>query len=408
MIFCRFCKNELNQLFLDLGKTPLANSYLTKEKVNEEEHSSPLRVYVCEKCFLVQLEDFENPKSLFQNYAYFSSFSNTWLEHAKNYVEMMTQRFKINEKMLVIEIASNDGYLLQYFKNKKIPILGIEPARNIAKIAQEKGIQTISKFFGEKLAHELFNEGKSADLILGNNVLAHVPDLNDFIKGLKVLLKKEGIITLEFPHLLQLMKMNQFDTIYHEHYSYFSFSSLVRIFTFHDFDIFDVEKLSTHGGSLRIFVKHSNNLEYKTSTNIEKLLEEEEKFGLNNIETYNNFKTNVKRIKLELEEFIENAVEKNKKIVCYGAAAKGNTLLNYCKIKTNQIEYVVDKNPHKQGLFLPGTHIPIESPEKIFKTKPDYVLILPWNIKEEVMMQMEKIKSWGGKFVVPIPELKIY
>ena len=405
---CRFCKNRLKYLFIDLGETPLANSYVKKNNLKKNEHKSPLRVYVCEKCFLVQLKDFESPKSLFQNYSYFSSYSDSWLQHAKKYVEMMITLFSIDKTKLVIEIASNDGYLLQFFKKYKIPVLGIEPAKNIAVIAEKKGIDTISKFFGEKLANELFNENKSADLIIGNNVLAHVPDLNDFIKGLKILLKKDGIITLEFPHLLQLIKMNQFDTIYHEHYSYFSLTSLVRIFSSHDFDIFDVQELSTHGGSLRIFVQHSNNLERKISTNIIKLLDKEKKFGLENIETYKNFKINVEKIKSELKQFVKKSIEKNQKIVCYGAAAKGNTLLNYCKIQKNQIDYVVDKNPYKQGLFLPGTHIPIESPEKIFETKPDYILILPWNIKEEIMLQMEKIKSWGGKFVVPIPELKIY
>ena len=404
---CRFCNEVLTNIFVDLGMSPLSNAFLKKEMIDSEK-KYPLCAYVCDNCFLVQIPEFEKPENIFDDYAYFSSYSSTWLQHAENYVNMIIKKFNFNEKNFVVEIASNDGYLLQFFKEKNIPILGIEPAVNVAKVAIEKEIPTITKFFSVNTANELRIEGKKADLIIGNNVLAHVPNLNDFVQGLKILLKPNGVITLELPHILQLIQKNQFDTIYHEHFSYFSLTSLYQIFSSHNLNIFDVEELPTHGGSLRIFVKHSSNILYEKKQSVSKMLQVEEEFGLKKIETYKNFSNKVKKTKDGLRRFLENVKKENKKIVCYGAAAKGNTLLNYCDVKSDEIEYVVDKNPHKQGLLLPGTHIPIKTPEEIFQTKPDYVLILAWNLKDEIMLQMEKIKTWGGKFVIPIPEVKIY
>jgi len=404
---CRFCNKTTNQIFIELGMLPLSNSFLNSEMIHQTESVYPLRVFFCKNCFLVQIEEFETPEKIFTNYAYFSSYSETWLNHAKNYVDMMIEKFGIERKNLVIEIASNDGYLLQYFKKKNIPILGIEPAVNVAKSATIKGIPTITKFFNEALARELIQQGKQADLIIGNNVIAHIPNLNDFVKGLKILLSTRGIITIEFPHLLQLMKNNQFDTIYHEHFSYYSFFVIQKIFSYHNLIIFDVEKLTTHGGSLRIFVRHPENSNLKISDNVNKILEEEKKYKLNEIATYENFSDKAKLIKKNLSEFLISVKNDNKKIVCYGAAAKGNTLLNYCGIDTDLIEYVVDRNPHKQGLFLPGSHIPIKDPDKIRETKPDYILITVWNLQDEIMKQISFIREWGGKFIIPIPEVKI-
>lgn len=403
---CRFCKNTLNRIFVDLGKSPLANSLLRESDFNYEKFY-PLCTYLCENCFLVQLEELETPENIFSEYIYFSSFSTSWLKHAKDYVEMIIPRLSLNEKSLVIEIASNDGYLLQNFTKKNIPILGIEPAQNIAKVAMEKNIPTLTKFFDSQLAKYLIKEGKKADLIIGNNVLAHVPRLNDFVIGLKILLKPNGVITLEFPHLLQLIQKNQFDTIYHEHFSYFSLITAKKIFSFHGLTIFDVEELSTHGGSLRIYMKHSECNDIAISERVNVLLEKEKQYGLEKVSTYTNFIKNVEEVKKKLQEFFITAKKSGKKIVCYGAAAKGNTLLNYCKIGSNFIDYIVDQNPYKQGLFLPGTHIPIKDPDEIQKTKPDYLVIIPWNLKDEIMEQMKYIRGWGGKFVIPIPEIEI-
>jgi len=405
---CRFCDTPLIDVFIDLGKSPLANSFIKDEKKFGEELFFPLRVFVCKKCFLVQLQEFESPENIFGDYAYFSSFSDTWLKHSEEYVESMIDLYGFNEDSLVIEIASNDGYLLQFFKKKGIPILGIEPAANVAKNAEKKGILTLVKFFGVETAKELFDKNQQADLITANNVLAHVPNLNDFVKGLKILLQPKGIITIEFPHLLELIQQNQFDTIYHEHFSYFSFLTVQKIFSHHNLTIFDVEKLDTHGGSLRVFVRHPENNELGISKRVEKLLEEEVKFGLDKLSTYSNFSEKVKSIKNSLLEFVSSAKKQNKKIVGYGAAAKGNTLLNYCNIGRDHIDYVVDRSTHKQGTFLPGTHIPVLNPKEIKKSKPDYVLILPWNLKEEIMGQLNFIREWGGKFVISIPEVKIY
>ncbi len=406
-LHCRFCNEPLINIFVDLGVSPLSNAFLKKEMIDDTEKKYPLCTYVCDNCFLVQLPEFEKPENIFEEYAYFSSYSSTWLRHAQNYVNMMIKKFNFDKRNLVIEIASNDGYLLQFFKEKNIPILGIEPAVNVAKVAKEKGIPTITKFFSVNTANELEEEGKKADLIIGNNVLAHVPNLNDFVKGLKILLKPSGIITLEFPHLQQLIQKNQFDTIYHEHFSYFSLITVEKIFSFHELTIFDVEEISTHGGSLRIYVKHSEYDDILINEKVGILLEKEKQYGLENINTYINFIKNVDVIKKKLNEFFNGARNSGKKIVCYGAAAKGNTLLNYCNIGNNFIDYVVDQNPYKQGLFLPGTHIPIKSPDEIQKTKPDYVVIIPWNLKDEIMEQMKYIRDWGGKFMIPIPEVSI-
>ncbi len=405
---CRFCDTQLEDVFIDLGMSPLANSFLKNENEFNDEKFFPLLVFVCNKCLLVQLQEFESPEKIFGDYAYFSSFSDTWLKHSEEYSELMIERYGLTQDSLIIEIASNDGYLLQFFKKKGIPILGIDPAANIARSAEKKGIPTLVKFFGVETALELFNKNQQADLITANNVLAHVPNLNDFVKGLKILLKPKGVITIEFPHLLELIQQNQFDTIYHEHFSYFSFLTVQRIFTQHNLTIFDVEKLDTHGGSLRIFVKHPENNELVINNRVEKLLEEEQKFGLDKLSSYSNFSEKVKLIKKSLLEFLSIAKKQNKKIVGYGAAAKGNTLLNYCNIGQDYIDYVVDRSSHKQDTFLPGTHIPVLNPEEIKKTKPDYILILPWNLREEIMGQLNFIREWGGKFVISIPEVKIY
>ena len=404
---CRFCNESLTNIFVDLGTFPLSNAFLTKRMLNNFEKIYPLCAYVCDNCFLVQLPEFEKPENIFEDYAYFSSYSSTWLHHAENYVNMMIEKFGFNERNQIIEIASNDGYLLQFFKKKNIPILGIEPATNVAKVAKERGIPTLTKFFNVNTANELKKENKLAELIIGNNVLAHVPDLNNFVKGLKILLKPTGIITLEFPHILQLIQKNQFDTIYHEHFSYFSLLTSQKIFSFHELTIFDVDEIPTHGGSLRIYLKHSESENILINQKVDILLEKEKQFGLENISTYENFTKNVKEIKEKLQEFFITAKKSGKKIVCYGAAAKGNTMLNYCKIGNEFIDYVVDQNPYKQKLFLPGTHIPIKSPDEIQKTKPDYVVIIPWNLKEEIMEQVKYIQDWGGKFMIPIPEVSI-
>ena len=404
---CRFCNRILQISFVDLGFSPLSNAMIKKENLNKNEKKFPLHVFVCKQCLLVQLQEFEKPKEIFSDYVYFSSYSKTWLEHSEKYVDMMISRMKLTEKNQVIEIASNDGYLLQFFKEKNIPVLGIEPAINVAKVAQEKNIPTITKFFGTKTAKTLLKEGKLADLLLGNNVLAHVPDLNDFVKGMKIILNKKGVITMEFPHLLQLISNNQFDTIYHEHFSYFSFLTVQKVFEYHGLVIYDVEELLTHGGSLRIFAKHNDDGSKSISNNIEIMKRKEKEFGLDKISTYTNFQRNINRVKINIQDFFIKCSKDGKKVVGYGAPAKGNTLLNYCKINKHQMDFTVDLSKYKQGLFLPGTHIPVYSPEMIKETKPDYVFILPWNLKEEIMSQLEFIRKWNAKFVIPIPEVEI-
>ena len=404
---CRFCNENLDILFANLGSSPLSNSFLKKSDLIKKEPIFPLHVYVCRNCFLVQLEKFKNPDKIFRDYAYFSSYSETWINHASKYVDKVIDKFELDKNNFVIEIASNDGYLLQNFKNKDIPCLGIEPALNIAKVAKKKGINTIVEFFGTKIAKELSFKQQKADLLIGNNVLAHVPDINDFVKGMEILLKSNGIITVEFPHLMKIIEENQFDTIYHEHFSYFSLYTVMKIFEEHNLKIFDVEKLQTHGGSLRVYATHKKNTTHIINNEVKKILEKEIEFGIKDINTYTNFKNKIIKVKKQLLDFVDNAKKEKKKIVCYGAAAKGNTLLNYCNIGLDYIDYVVDRSSYKQGLYLPGTHIPIKNPDEIKRTKPDYVLILPWNLQEEISNQMNFIKEWDGKFVIPIPEVKI-
>lgn len=405
---CRFCGNELKHEFIDLVNSPLSNSYLTKEQLNEPEEFYPLKIYVCEKCFLVQIDEYKSSEEIFkEDYAYFSSYSRTNLIHAKEYVDMIANRLGLDKNSFVIEIASNDGYLLQYFKEKEIPCLGIEPASNTAKVAREKGIETIEEFFYEELAIKLASEGKKADLIVGINVLAHNPKIKSFVKGLKIALKDKGIVTMEFPHLMQLVSQNQFDTIYHEHFSYFSFSVVRKIFEEQGLELFDVEEIPTHGGSLRIYAKHKEDKTKDILEGVYTLLKKEDEAGMNNLDYYKNFQKKAEVVKYALLEFLVKQRINNKKVIAYGAAAKGNTLLNYCGIKKDLIKFVVDASPHKQGKFLPGSHIPIVAEEKIKEEKPDYVVVLPWNIQEEIMRQLNYIREWGGKFVIPVPSLRI-
>lgn len=406
---CRFCHHKLTHEFIDLVNAPPSNSFLTKKQLSEPEIFYPLKLMLCEECWLVQVDEYKKSEEIFnQNYAYFSSYSTSWLEHAKRYVEMIIDRFGFDENSQVIEIASNDGYLLQYFQLKQIPVLGIEPATNVAMSAQEKGIETIEAFFGVNLANRLVSQDKMADLIIGNNVFAHVPDVNDFAAGLKIALKDNGVITLEFPHLMQLIEQNLFDTIYHEHFSYFSFSIAKLIFEKHGLELFDVEQISTHGGSLRIYGKHKDDASKNISPNVTALLHEEKVKGMQTTEYYDGFQNKADRVKYDLIDFLIKQKKNGKKVAAYGAAAKGNTLLNYCGSKKDLIEFVVDASPHKQGMFLPGSHIPVVTEKEIKKTKPDFVIILPWNIKNEIIEQLSYIQEWGGKFVVPIPEIRTF
>ena len=405
---CRFCGTKLEHTFVDLGMSPLCESYLSADHLNQMEPFYPLHVYVCEECFLVQLQEYVTPEHIFSDYAYFSSYSDSWLAHASKYTGQMVERFAIGAQSLVVEVASNDGYLLQYFVEKQIPVLGIEPAANVAAVAVQKGVSTLVKFFGTETARELAASSKKADLLLGNNVLAQVPDLNDFVAGMKILLKPAGVITMEFPHLQRLMEQNQFDTIYHEHFSYFSLVTVEKIFAAHGLTLFDVEELHTHGGSLRIYARHAEDSSKPVSAHITELRAREESMGYSRIETYSRFAEQVKETKRKLLEFLIEAKRSGKKIAGYGAPGKGNTLLNYCAIRTDFLDYTVDRNPHKHGRFLPGTHVPIYPPDRIRETRPDYVLILPWNLKDEIIKQNGFIREWGGMFVVPIPEVKIY
>lgn len=404
---CRFCNSNLQHTFIDLGMSPLCESYIDSQNLNKTEAFYPLHVYVCGNCFLVQLLEYVSPEDIFTEYAYFSSYSDTWLKHAEIYVDMIIKRLKLGQNNQVIEIASNDGYLLQYFVKRGIPVLGIEPAANVAEAAKQKGIQTIINFFGQQIAQELVSEGVHADLLVGNNVLAHVPDINDFVGGMKILLSPGGIITMEFPHLVRLMEENQFDTIYHEHFSYLSFVTVDRIFYEHGLSIFDVEQLTTHGGSLRIYACHRENIDTPITNRAKELKTEEMAYGINQVETYSIFSERVKETKRKLLSLLIDLKHNGKSIVGYGAPGKGNTLLNYCGIRTDFLDYTVDRNPYKHGKFTPGTHIAIFPPDKIEETKPDFLLILPWNFKEEIMQQMSYVKDWGGKFIVPIPEAKV-
>lgn len=404
---CRYCENELTHEFVDLGFSPPSNAFLKNEQLNAPETYYPLKIMVCEKCFLVQIDEFAKHDDIFNaDYAYFSSFSTSWLAHAKAYTAQMTERFGLNSNSQVMEIASNDGYLLQYFQAKNIPVLGIEPTANTAAVAIEKGIESVIDFFGVRLATELAKTRK-ADLLLGNNVLAHVPDINDFVGGMKIVLAEKGIITMEFPHLLQLIDKNQFDTIYHEHFSYLSFSTVQKVFESKGLVMFDVEEIPTHGGSLRIYAKHQENDSQAITANVANLLAKEKDFGLTDLAIYQNYQAKANKVKDDFLAFLIQAKKEGKSVIGYGAAAKGNTLLNYAGIRKDLINYVVDASPYKQNKFLPGVHIPVLSQAKISETKPDYVVILPWNLKEEISQQLSFIGEWGGKFVVAVPALEI-
>jgi SAM-dependent methyltransferase len=403
---CRFCSAALRHGLVDLGQSPLSNRFLTAGQLGQMEPFYPLTVYVCEQCLLVQLTGAETPDHIFSDYVYFSSYSDTWLAHARAYCEAMIARFGLDAGTPVVEIASNDGYLLQYFCSAGIPVLGVEPAANVAAVARQKGVETVVRFFGADTARALATEGRTARLLLGNNVLAHVPDLNDFVAGLRILLQPGGVITMEFPHLLRLMESNQFDTIYHEHFSYFSLLAAGRVFAAHRLTIVDVDELPTHGGSLRIYAMHSDEAS-DPGPAVSRVESLERSYGLDRMETYAGFSSRVQAAKRALLAFLIAARDQGKHVAAYGAPAKGNTLLNYCGIRTDLIDYTVDRSPHKQGLFLPGTHIPVHAPERLRETRPDFVLILPWNLKEEVVEQMADVRGWGGRFVVPIPRLEI-
>lgn len=405
---CRFCGSKLRHTFVDLGMSPLCESYLSEDQLNDMEAFYPLHVYVCDQCFLVQLQEYVSGEEIFREYAYFSSYSDSWLDHCRRYTDEMIARFGLGPESSVVEVASNDGYLLQYFVARGIPALGIEPAANVAKVAEEKGVPTLVEFFGRALASKLVAEGRRADLIVGNNVMAQVHDLNDFVAGLQILLAPRGVITIEFPHLMRLVEENQFDTIYHEHFSYFSFLSTRQIFEAHGLTIFDVDELPTHGGSLRIYARHKDDDSRPVLERVADLAEREEAAGLRDLRYYSTFAAQVEETKRKLLEFLIQAKREGKTVVGYGAPGKGNTLLNYCGIRTDFLDYTVDRSPYKQGKYLPGTHIPIHAPDRIDETRPDYVLILPWNLKDEIMAQMGRIREWGGQFVVPIPEVKVY
>ena len=405
---CRFCGTQLEQVMVDLGMSPLCESFLTADQINGRESFYPLTTRVCRECYLVQLEAYVGGEEIFTEYAYFSSYSDSWLDHARRYTDEMTEKYGLDASSHVVEVASNDGYLLQYFMKRGIPSLGIEPAVNVAKVAEEKGVPTLVKFFGRETARELAAQGKQADLLLGNNVLAQVPDLNDFVGGLKILLKPTGVITIEFPHLMRLVAENQFDTIYHEHYSYFSWLTAERIFATHGLTLFDVEELPTHGGSLRIYARHADDATKTVSDRARELAERERATGVWTHEYYESFDEQVKETKRKLLAFLVEAKRAGKRVVGYGAPGKGNTLLNYCGIRTDFVDFTVDRNPYKHGRYLPGTHIPILAPDALAAARPDYVLILPWNLKDEVMRQLAYVRDWGGRFVVPIPETRVY
>jgi SAM-dependent methyltransferase len=404
---CRFCGAPMRHTFADLGMSPLCESYVSFEQLNEMERFYPLHVYVCEKCFLVQLQQYVSAEAIFSDYAYFSSYSDSWLQHASNYVDQMVERFSFTGDSYVVELASNDGYLLQYFVAKSIPVLGVEPAANVAQVAIEKGVPTLIKFFGLQTAREMVTRGKKADLILANNALAQVPDVNDFVAGMKILLAPKGVVTVEFPHLMRLMEENQFDTIYHEHFSYFSLLTSAEIFAAHGLTVFDVEELGTHGGSLRIYARHVEDTSKPVAARVTELRSREIDAGFTRLEHYSSFGERVKETKRKLLEFLIQVRREGKTVAGYGAPGKGNTLLNYCGIRTDFLDYTVDRNPYKQGKFLPGTHIPILHPDKIRETKPDYVLILPWNLRAEIRQQLSYVREWGGKLVVPIPEVEV-
>jgi SAM-dependent methyltransferase len=404
---CRFCAAPLRLTFADLATSPLANSFLTEEQLQQGETFYPLHVFVCERCFLVQLEEFETPAGIFSDYVYFSSVSTSWVEHARAYVEAAIPRFGLGPESSVVEIASNDGYLLQWFVQAGVPVLGIEPAANVAAVAEEHGIPSLVEFFGSALATRLADERPRPDLIVGNNVLAHVPDINDFVGGLSILLAPGGTINIEFPHLLRLIEETQFDTIYHEHFSYLSLVAVDQVFAAHGLRLYDVEELPTHGGSLRIYASHED-APHETTERLAELREREDASGLRELETYTSFGDRVRALKLELLEFLLRARAEGKSVAAYGAAAKGVTMVNYCGIRSDLVEYVADRSEHKQGLFMPGSRIPVHPPERLDETKPDYVLILAWNLKDEIMSQLAHLREGGTRFVTPVPHVEVH
>lgn len=408
---CRFCQAPLTRTFVDLGASPLANSYLGADQLEGPEAFYPLHTRVCERCFLVQLPAVETPEAIFTDYAYFSSYSDSWLAHCERFAETARERFALDASSHVVEVASNDGYLLRFFRQVGIPVLGIEPARNVARAAEELGIRTLTEFFGTAVARRLAGEGKHADLLIANNVLAHTPHLNDFVAGLSTLLARRGVVSLEFPHLLRLIEENQFDTIYHEHFSYFSFFTVCQVLARHGLEVFDVEELPTHGGSLRIYARHAEGekptgAEGPPSARVGDLLSRERAAGIDTLEPYLAFGERVRETKHRLLEFLLRERAAGRRIAGYGAPAKGNTLLNYCGIRTDFLDYTVDRSPHKQGSFLPGTRIPIHAPQHLLADRPDVVLILPWNLRQEIVEQMAEVRGWGGRFVVAIPEVR--
>ena len=404
---CRFCGAALADTVVDLGMSPLCESYVPVERVNGVERFYPLHVLVCRVCWLVQLDQYVEADEIFSEYAYFSSYSDSWVEHSHRYADEMTQRFGLGPGSSVVELASNDGYLLQWFVKSGIPVLGIEPAANVAVAAEERGVPTLVRFFGVELARQLVAEGRQADLLIGNNVLAQVPDLNDFVAGMALILDPEGVITLEFPHVLRLIDENQFDTVYHEHFSYFSLHTVATILARHRLEVFDVEELPTHGGSLRVYARHQADLADPVASSVKELLVTEESFGLTDIVRYRRFASQVEETKRGILELLIRLKRQGATIAGYGAPGKGNTLLNYCGIRSDFIDFTVDRNPYKQGKFLPGTHIPIYAPEEIEQQRPDYVFILPWNIQDEIVAQLAHIREWGGQFIVPIPSAKV-
>ena len=405
---CRFCSEPLRHTFVDLGTSPLCQRHVTPARFNHAEAFYPLHVYVCDQCFLVQLPEYVAREELFdEQYGYFSSFSETWLRHAEEYVAMIIPRLGLDSGSKVVEVASNDGYLLQYFLKAGVPVLGIEPTANTAAVAVKKGVRTLTRFFGRQTAQEVKDSDGPADLILGNNVLAHVPDINDFVAGLNILLAPGGVVTMEFPQLLHLIEQNYWDTIYHEHFSYLSFTTVERIFAHHGLTLFDVDELPTHGGSVRIYARRAQGVAADVHPRVGAMKERESRAGHFDLGYYARFGERVKESKRALLEFMIGAKRQGKRIAAYGAPGKGNTLLNYCGLRTDFIDYTVDRSPHKQGNYLPGTRIPICAPQRVRDTKPDYLLLLPWNLKEEIMRQMSDIRAWGGKFVIPIPRVQV-
>jgi SAM-dependent methyltransferase len=404
---CRFCATPLDDTVVDLGMSPLCESYLRADQLNASEPFYPLHVYVCRSCWLVQLEQYVSAEHIFTEYAYFSSFAESWVQHARRYTEAMIDRFGLGPDSQVIELASNDGYLLQWFVKAGVPALGIEPAANVAAVAEEKGVPTLVRFFGVELANELVGEGRRADLLLGNNVLAQVPDLNDFVAGMKLALAPGGVLTMEFPHVMRLIDENQFDTIYHEHFGYFSLHTSRSIFNHHGLEVFDVEEIPTHGGSLRVFARHAEDETKPVLPAVPELLAREEAFGLTSVERYAAFAAQVEETKRGILELLIALKRDGKTIAGYGAPGKGNTLLNYCGVRTDFLDFTVDRNPYKQGLYLPGTHIPILEPREIERRRPDYVFILPWNFRDEIVQQMAGIREWGGRFIVPVPQAHV-